>query len=664
MKEKKYYIIIFFIIAANIFIASQYTSTSSLVDGWVVWNRVMLLNSNELSLIDYLLSFFGAHPHSIVMLLAWADYHISGANQTILSITLYGSVAVFALFCTQRFLVWANKINVPGYGIILGGAAIALLATTLADHQVMTLPFQAVLAISRMSYIALLWALIRSLREDSAAHLAVVTILSCFAVTFHGAGPIFALLFIAIHCMMYKGARRFFTGLAPLVASMTHSYFYKPGGELDNLTSLISLEGLTSISKALFGYFASILLPFLGLISEKTILFIGAAVFLFTALFACYCIFGLIVDRIKKNEVQPTDDEKLFAGILSLFILLSGAAAAILMTVRVGPDSYKATLTSSRYIAYSLLSYALIICVLVHSLNKKYLVNTFKLAGVALLGAVGLYPTLVFKNNYAFDLELNKAVAAISVGISPLAHPADAIWPGAKDDWYWVNSLPETVSYLKEERLGPWSKLPSLHQIYMGKNKPKEIKTTNLSKMPLSCNGDIFKFSGTLPTPLRSQFSRSEIITLLDERNKVVGFASQTSSQNKTDGAEVQGYIVSQGAQPPAVIFVGPTGNSYIGKDELYFITPYNLTDNSRIKGVSINHPVFFVKDTEENRRLLAPGSTLIFSNGKRRMLTEQNIANGFLNIHMNGSALDAESVGYPKPVRIIKPACQTPMSG
>ncbi|NVZ72985.1 hypothetical protein [Pseudomonas costantinii] len=659
MKEKKYHLVVFLIVAINIFIAARYTSVSSLVDGWAVWNRVMLLNFNEMSFIDYLLNFFGAHPHSIVMLLAWLDYHVGSANQVILSIALYASVAAFALFCTQRFLVWAKKVNAPGYGIILGGAAIALLATTLADQQVMTIPFQAVLAISRLSYIVLLWALIRSLRNDSNSHLSVVTILSCFAVTFHGAGPIFALLFIAIHCMMYKGAWRFLTGLAPLASSMTHAYFYRPGGELNNLTSLISLDGLTSISKALFGYFASILLPLLGILSEQTILIIGAVVFLFTALFACYCLFSLIIGRFKKAETQPTDDEKLFAGIMSVFILLSGAAAAILMTVRVGPDSYKATLSSSRYIAYSLLSYALIICVLVQSLNKKHLANIFKVSGVVLIGAVGLYPTLVFKNNYSFDIELNKSIAAISVGISPLVHPADAIWPSAKDDWYWVNSLPETVSYLKEEKLGPWSNLPDLHQIYMGKKKPTEIKTSSLSKMPLSCNGDIFQFSGTLPAPARSQFSRSRIITLLDDRNKVVGFAVQTSPENKTDGAVVQGYIVSNDAQPPALIFVGPSGKGYVGKDELDLITPYNLTDETWLNGIARNWPGFFVKDTEDNRRLLAPGSTLKFSDGKSRLLTEQITANGFLNVRMNGSVLDAKSVGYPKPVRVIKPACQ-----
>lgn len=657
MKEKRYYLVVFLIIATNIFIASRYTSVASLVDGWAVWNRVMLLNFNELSFVDYLLNFFGAHPHSIVMLLAWIDYHAGNATQTILSVALYSSVAAFALFCTQRFLVWAKKVDAPGYGIIIGGASIALLATTLADQQVMTIPFQAVLAISRLSYIVLLWALIRSLREDSAPNLSIVTILSCFAVTFHGSGPIFALLFIAIHCMMYKGVWRFLTGLAPLAASMTHAYFYKPGGELDNLSSLISLEGLTSISKALFGYFASILLPFLGFISEQTILIIGAIAFLFTALFASYCIFSLIIARVKKADVQATDDEKLFAGILSVFVLLSGAAAAILMTVRVGPDSYRATLSSSRYIAYSLLSYALIICVLVQALNKKHVTNALKLSGVVLLGAVGLYPTLIFKENYLFDIELNKSVAAISIGISPLIHPADAIWPLAKEDWYWVNSLPETVSYLKEGKLGPWSKLPSLHQVYMGNKKPKKITTTSLSKMSLTCNGEIFQISGRLPA--RSQYSRSKVIAFLDEGNKVVGFGVQISPENKIDGAEVQGYIVSKGAPPPALIFVGPSGNRYIGKEDLDLITPYNLTDNTWLNGVARNWPGFFVNDTEENRRLLAPGSTLNFSNGKSRLLTEQDVANGFLNIRMNGSPLDADSVGYPKPIRITKPACQ-----
>ncbi|SCZ75504.1 MULTISPECIES: hypothetical protein [unclassified Pseudomonas] len=659
MKEKKYYLIVFLIISINIFIASRYISISPIVDGWAVWNRVMLLNFNELSFIDYLLNFFGAHPHSVVMLLAWIDYHAGNANQIILAIASFSAIAAFALFCTHRFQVWTKKINAPGYGIFLGGAVIALLTTTLADQQVMTIPFQAVLSISRLSYIVLLWALIRALRENSAANLSIVTILSCFAVTFHGSGPIFSLLFIAIHCMMYKGPWRFLTGFAPVAATATHSYFYKLGGELDNLGSLISLDGFVSISKALFGYFASILLPFLGILGENTVLIIGAIVFLFTACIACYCLLDLIVRRLKKAEPRTTDDEKLFAGILSAFILLSGAAAAILMTVRVGPDSYKATLSSSRYIAYSLLSYAMMVCVLVYSLNRKNPGNILRLSGVAFIGIIGLYPTLTFKNSYSFDIELNKAIAAISIGVSPLVSPADAIWPLAKDDWYWVNSLPQTVSYLKEEKLGPWSKIPALHQIYMGKKKPKEIEITNFSKASLSCNGEIYNFSGTLPAPARSQFLRSKIITIIDVENKVIGFAVQTRSQSETHGADIQGYIVTNDTQPPASIFLAPPGNFYIGKNDLNLITSYNLTDSTWLKGFARNWPGFFVKDTQENRQLLVPGSLLKFSNGDYRLLTEQIIANGFVNVRTNGTVLNAEAIGYPKPIRIINPACQ-----
>lgn len=659
MKDKPYYLIILLIIATNIFIAAQYTSISPLVDGWAVWNRVMLLNFNELSFIDYLLNFFGAHPHSVVMLLAWIDYHVGSANQVILSIVSFAAIAAFALFCTQRFLIWAKKVHAPSYGIILGGGAIALLATTLADQQVLTIPFQAVLAISRLSYIVLLWALIRSLRESSTCNLSIVTAISCIAVTFHGSGPIFSLLFILIHLMMYKGSIRFITGLMPLAATMIHSYFYKPGGELDNLASLISIDGLASVSKALFGYFASILFPFLGIIGEKAALAIGAMVFVFTACLACYCMIGLIVARFKISEVRTTDDEKLFAGILSVFILLSGMAAAILMTVRVGPDSYKATLSSSRYIAYSLLSYALIICLLIYSLRDKNLGNIFKLAGVTLIGAVGLYPALTFKNSYSFDIELNKAVAAISVGISPLAQPADAIWPSAKEDWYWVNSLPQTVNYLREEKLGPWSKIPSLHEIYMGKKKPKKINTISLSKVPLSCTSEIYQFSGVLPAPARRQFSRSKIISLLDEGNKVIGFAVLIKPQQRTDDSQLQGYILISGAQAPAQIFMGPPGDAYVGNDSLALVTSHNLTDNTWQNGIARNWPGFFLDDTQANRLLLVPGSTLKFADGSYRLLTEQLAANGFLNIRMNGTPLNAESVGYPKPISVMKPACQ-----
>ncbi|CAI8986201.1 Bacterial membrane protein YfhO [Pseudomonas chlororaphis] len=659
MKEKNYYLIVALVIATNIFIALQYVSISPLVDGWAVWNRVMLLNFNEFSFVDYLLMFFGAHPHSIVMMLAWIDYHLSNANQITLAVAAYIAIAAFALFCTQRYLIWAKKVEVPRYAIILGGVAIALLATTLADQQVMTIPFQAVLAISRLSYIVLLWALIRSLRDGSALNLLIVTLLSCLAVTFHGSGPIFSLLFITVHCMMYKGFWRFLTALGPLAATMLHSYFYKSGGELNSITSLISWGGFTSVLKSIFAYFASLLFPLHGFLNENILLLIGAVVFLFVVCLACYCILTLISDRFKKREISNTDDEKLFAGILSLFILLSGLAAAILMTIRVGPDSYKATLATPRYVAYSLLAYALAVCVLVRSLKGKDIRNTLKTSLVILIGIVGIYPTFTFKSDYQYDNDLNKAIAAISVGISPLTAPADGIWPSAKEDWYWVNALPQTVTYLKEEKLGPWSMLPSLHQFYMGKQKPKLITISSNSKFSTNCNGNVFQFSGTLPAPQHNRFFRNEIITIIDAANKIIGFATQIDSQRRSDGVNIQGYIVSTTALPTEQIYAGPTGDFYISKDKVDLLTTYNLTDQNFLKGVARSWPGFFVEDTAENRNMLTLGSILKLSDGSYRTITDPIIANGFLNIYLSGATLDGEAVGYPKPIKVIKTTCK-----
>lgn len=564
MRARAYYLAIIAVIVLNIGVAAQYVSHVPTADGWAVWNRIMLLDFGQLSFRDYLLRFFGAHPHSIILLLSLLDHRLVDADQSLLALVTFASVAAFALFCAHRFLAWAKINGASGSGVLLGGVAIAALATTLADSQVMTLPFQAVLSSSRLVYVWLLWWLIGSLRIGSALRLSIVTAASCLAVTFHGTGLLFSLVFLLVHVLRYRGIGRCLGGAAPLAVVLLQAYFYKEGGsELDGLGAIGSTGGFIHASKALFAYFATPLLPFRGSLGDRILLIIGVAVFAFLAWLAAHCLLGQATRRIRRSAARPTDDERLFAGALSLLVLMSGAAAAILMAIRGGADSYRLTFDSSRYIAYALLAYILIVCTLVRALGGKSRYKRLAMLIAGALGALGLYPAAVFSSEYQSDVRLNQAVAAMSVGMSPHMPPANAVWPAAKDDWYWADAFPATVSHFMKERAGPWSHLPSLGQRYVGPERTPEVTILGTAGCSPSCPGDVIHFTGSLSTRTDGAFLRSRTVPIVGAAGTVIGFAVQVRPQAVSRRREFYGYLVADGSAPTDRIFVGPSDGAY-----------------------------------------------------------------------------------------------------
>lgn len=565
MRARTYYLTVGAVVALNICVAAQYVSHAPTLDGWAVWNRVMLLDLGRLTLFDYLLGFFGAHPHSVVLFLSLLDHRLVNADQSLLAVADYAAIATFAIFCAHRYLAWARMNGASGGGVLLGGAAIAALATTLADSHVMTLPFQAVLAVSRLCYVLLLWWLIRSLRSGSALQLLVVTAFSCLAVTFHGTGPLFALIFLLVHLLRYAGLGRCLAGAAPLAVALLHAYFYKDGGELGNLGSIVSARGVIDASKALFAYFGGLLGPLwvAGKIGDTIVLLVGAAVSAFMAWLACHCLLGAAMKRVAGSATHRADDERLFAGALSLLVLLSSAAAAVLMTIRGGADAYRLTFDSPRYVAYSLLAYVLIVCTLVRVVNGKPRHKSLALVTAGSLGALGLYPAVAFSDLNKMDVHLNKAVAAMSVGMSPVEPPAIDLWPAARDDWYWTDALPTTVEHLMRERTGPWSHLPSLGQIYTGLERTPEISILATAKCPPSCPDGIVEFSGVVSARTDGGFLRSRTVALVNVTGEVIGFAAQVRPLAGSRRREFFGYLVADGAKPPEQVFVGPSDGAY-----------------------------------------------------------------------------------------------------
>ncbi|TJZ78758.1 hypothetical protein [Chitiniphilus eburneus] len=610
----------------------------------------MMLNFKEMSFFDYLFGYFGAHPHSIVMFLAWLDYKFFDGSQVLMASVSYASTMAFALFSAYLFFCWAKRNKAPLLSMMLGGAVIASLSTSLADWQVMTIPFHCVLSVSRLFYLVLLWALLKNLRNGSGLGMLTLTLVACLATTFHGTGLLFSIIYLLLTVLVFRGWLRIFIGVFPVITWSVQSYFYKIGGEVDSLSSVFSFEGLADLSKSFFMYFSTPLAPLFNGVDKYPFFVIGFILVVLLVWLVMKGMLNVIKARSLSGERDPGTIENIYAGTLSLLLLLSGLAASALMVVRTGSLADAYVLITARYVAYALISYSLAVCFLVKigTLNRS--LRALSMVGLLFLAFVALYPSVTFSKNYQNDVILNRAVALISSGSSPLEPTADSIWLNAKGDWYWVNALPRTVMYMKEEKLGPWADLPSLGQAYIGLGGGVRVRDVIYSDFDSSCH-NISYFKGVLQEPPHRAFSRSGVAPVLDMAKKVIGFSSYT---NNSGVYEVEGFVVDDSRVPTKLISIGPLGKEYSGDGKLMAIAPYNLTDQTWLNGVARNWPGFFVEDSEPNRKMLTVGRVLRFPDGSYQSIERQIIANGFLNIHTDNPIKNGEAVGFPKKIKVL----------
>jgi hypothetical protein len=108
---KRAFLAALIIILFNLFAASRVIVQVPLVDGWAVWNRVMQLDFDEISLADFLFKPHGAHPHSIVFLVAWFDLHWGSAQQYIMAAISYAAILGCALFIAMRVVTHVNALG-------------------------------------------------------------------------------------------------------------------------------------------------------------------------------------------------------------------------------------------------------------------------------------------------------------------------------------------------------------------------------------------------------------------------------------------------------------------------------------------------------------------------------------------------------------------------
>jgi hypothetical protein len=662
---RRAYLAAFAVIAFQLFTAAKAIVVVPMVDGWAVWNRVMQLDFREISWAQYLFTPHGAHPHSIVYLIAWIDAYWGGAQQYVMATVSFVAIAGCAMFAVKRVVFWASAQGWRSGTKILAAAAAAALVTNLADSETLMQPFQVVMSASRLAYLLLLWYLIKTLRQGAIRPYLVIIVLASTAVTFHGSGYIFAAVFLLVHVFL---ASRWWMALGAvlpaIVAIAYQARIAAGGGELSHLGALLSADKILAFLKGLCAYFGTPLGYLLPSVGDVPLLLAGATVASVTAAVTIFCMIKSMAARVQPSSRVERDDtdanELVFAWVIGLFILLSGAAAAAVWIVRSSGQSgfcepYICVLTSARYGAYSSLAYVLLTCTVLQLARKFLWTNRLApMLPIALI-ALAMYPAITLKDYYRFDDDLNIATAGLAVGLPPTYPETEAVWPAAKEDWYWVNALPQTVAYLHDEKKGPWRTLPELHAI--GDSRASYLSIHRNKIRPVQSDPDKKRchISGTVSTSQVALSTRSVLTPVVNEAEEVIGYAVLTRRSAGGAERELEGFVFCDAVSGfHTLLHISPGSTAWSPQQQVEVVgaAPYNLTDQTWINGVARNWAGFFLPDTPSNRGIFVTGRILRFDDGHIRTIIKQETANGFLNIFLNGPVMDGNMVGYPHLIR------------
>lgn len=556
------------VVAFNMFLALRMSLSAPVADGWAVLSRIMHFDAGEMSWPEYLFRPHGAHLHFIVYLIAWLDYHFASGQEKLTQIVSLGATALYCAFLVNFVVREALRNKVPAVVVILAASATAAIVTGISDQETMLQPFQVVLSVARLTYLVLLWALIRALTANDAKDYFAVIAISMFAVTFHGTGYVFAVSMILVHLLVCRNRWWMAFSMLPLLSAiLIQSHFATGGGELSNLGSVLNSKGLSEFFPSVSAFFVVPFVQWMPVVGTSTLLVLGFLLFLSTSVLtlgACLRILGIRsihpsswwAEIRRKRAEDVHDNELALFAIMGLVVLMSACAAALFWIVRTnGPGfenmPYQKIFLATRYGATASLAYVMLIVFLLrYAFNTKAKGHslTFRrglgIAGPLLILLMGIWTTVVTLRLYQSDDQLNVAVAALSLGLSPIQPEAEAIFAGAKEDWYWVNELPFTVRTVRAEGKGPWHNLPRIGakgaDLYTG------YSIEHVIRRPIA--SDFFSgrcsVSGTISSKT-ARFPKTSLLLPISTAEGVVnGYAVLTRQSVNLPDREVRGFVL------------------------------------------------------------------------------------------------------------------------
>lgn len=657
------------IMGFNFYTAHHVSAVLPIVDGWAVWDRVLRLNAHEITWWDYLFNPHGAHLHSIVYLIAWWDYRFSGADQQLMQLFSFSAAALFATAASWLMWKWGALQQKPLWLRVLACLAAVALLTSVIDFETLLQPFQVVLSVSRFFYFALLGAIVIGLVYRKPVLYALAIVVSMVAVSFHGSGYLFAGLVVVAHLILVRKPAAFITALLPLVAVFAfQKTFGNGGGELSQLDKILTPNAVLSFMRGASAYFSMPFRTLELLVGIPGIVLLGLVLMLMTVgltLGALRAVlrrtYGLTLFGTKLSPAAVADRRTTAIAAMvfltGLFLLLSAAAAAVFWIVRTAaagsPPVHWMVLGSTRYTAYStvavvmLLGYAM-------TFRKSVWTTGIAVASVVLM-VIALWPATHINKIYPGDDDLNRAAAALSVGISPLHKEAEAVWPMAEKDWYWSTHLPKTIVQLRLEQKSAWKDIPPMGAIVDGPLTPLPvalIHVRTLDRLPQRCG-----LGATLPA-VPSQSSASAIVAIVSGSREVVGYAARMRREFEPNTRRIDGFVLCEaGKIADSSLYMADLPSRWHGGTGVMETlgSAANVTDVTWLNGVAKGWSGFFVESTPEALKAYAPGTMLRVPDGQLKVVTRTSESGAYLNVFLDGPPIDGNVNGYPYRMQRVR---------
>jgi hypothetical protein len=533
-----------------------------LVDGWPVLHRIMALANHEISWSQYLFSPHGAHLHSIIYAIALFDFRFLGGQQELQTAFSFLAIIFYTIFVAGLLVSEGIRQGRHSAEIVLAASAAAALLSSISDTETMLIPFQAVLTVSRLVYIGLLYACCVAILQDRRTLYAMTLLAALPAVTFHGTGHLFAFCIILIHVLLRQRLPRLLVSCLPLLfALMVQSYYSASSGELSNLGQVLKPAALTAVPLAFAAYFASPFAAFLHIFDNRLMLIPGALLALSTIVLTLLGLREILGIRgvspaawWRQYRTPASGSTSVHPGvvlftILGLLLIMSGAAAAVFWFIRSagGPTQpWQLVFSSTRYGAYAALASLMPIAALLHGRRFQGQRTAgpwiTSVAAMAVL-ALGLGGTIRMASILTTGDRVNLAMAAMSIGLPPTLPQTEAVWPGANQDWFWSTELPRTVNWLRQIQRGPWRDLPSLHTRGGPSFAAYPLNGARWEPLPMDTAPGWCKLNAALPSWGRALSPESEVVPVTTADGVVAGFAVMARQSAARANRVLEGYV-------------------------------------------------------------------------------------------------------------------------
>lgn len=453
------------------------------VDGWPVLHRIMLKETEGLGWGRYLFGLHGAHLHAVIYLLALLDHRWFGGQQELQTAVSFLAIVAHALLVVVLLIREGLGRGRSMAEIVLATVAATALISSLSDTETLLIPFQAVLTVSRIFYIGLLWALCLALIRGNLALYVAAMIVAVPVVTFHGTGHLFAVCVIILHLLLRQRPARLLVSCLPLIfAILVQSRYSAGGGELANIGQVLNLSAIREVPLAFITYFSTPFVAYLHIVDNRWLLLPGAILAASTILLT---LLGLRASlgltswspagwwrqyRSPAPGTAALEPAVVFFTIIGILLLMSATAAAIFWFIRSAPARLAAwplIFDATRYGAYSTLACIMPMAAWLHRTTPRRGRDPARPVALVTAGVffvAGLGATIRMNALGTLADRVNFATAGISVGLPPiLPLTTDGVWPQVGQDWFWKTELPRTIDWLRRTQTGPWRDLPPLH---------------------------------------------------------------------------------------------------------------------------------------------------------------------------------------------------------